>query len=325
MTKYKAIIIGCGKIAGLYDDRSDTYIYSHAKAYSLNENISLEGCSDLNINNAKSLSSKYNIPNISEDYLKIISEIKPDIVSICTPDKTHYNIVISILESENLPKIIFLEKPACQNEEELNKLISISEEKNIKIVVNHSRRFDSLYKELKSKIEDETFGKLIKVDVVYYSGWQHNGVHIVDTLNFLFSDTLKFESLLNISDSPYENDFNLDFKCKFQNSDALVYLTTMDEKYYQLFEFDFKFEKARIRLENFGQRISYEEKEINNMNENILIKKDLLVSIDIKSPMQFAISEIVAYLRYNKLLKGYLINDISQTMKTIWKGNTWVK
>ena len=325
MTKYKAIIIGCGKIAGLYDDINDTYIYSHAKAYTLNENISLDGCSDLNIDNSKTLANKYNILNIGNDYLKMISDIKPDIISVCTPDKTHYDVVLSILEFQNLPKIIFLEKPACQNEKELNKLILLSEERNVKIVVNHSRRFDSLHKELKSKIEDDIFGKLIKADVVYYSGWQHNGVHIIDTLNFLFSDTLKFEKLLDISNSPYENDYNFDFKCKFKNNDALVYITTMDEEYYQLFEFDFKFEKARIRLEDFGQRISYEQKEINNMNENILIKKDLILLIDGKSPMESAISKMVDYLRYNKSLKGTLIKDISQTMKTIWEGNRWVK
>ena len=61
------------------------------------------------------------------------------------------------------------------------------------------------------------------------------------------------------------------------------------------------------------------------MNENILIKKDLVLSLNEKSPMQSAVSEIVGYLAYNKPLKGYLIKDISQTMKTIWEGTTWAK
>ena len=325
MIKQKALIIGCGKISGLYDDKEDDYIYSHAKAYTKNNSIDLVCCCDLNIDNAKTLSQKYNIPNISDNFLEAIKLYNPDVVSVCTPDKTHYEVVISILKCEYLPKIIFLEKPACQNEDELNELISLSREKDVKIVVNHSRRFDNLHKQLKNEIQNNKFGKLIKADVVYYSGWQHNGVHMVDTLNFLFSDNLEFEQLLNTTNSPYENDYNLDFKCKFKNNDALVYITTMDEKYYQLFEFDFKFEKVRIRLEDFGQRISYEEKEINSMNENILVKKDFQTTVDDTTPMQSAISEIVAFLEYNKALKGYLIEDISQTMKTIWKGQTWVK
>jgi predicted dehydrogenase len=325
MIKQKALIIGCGKISGLYDDKEDDYIYSHAKAYAKNNSIDLVCCCDLNIDNAKTLSQKYNIPNISDNFLEAIKLYSPDVVSVCTPDNTHYEVVVSILKCEYLPQVIFLEKPACQNEDELNELISLSREKDVKIIVNHSRRFDSLHQQLKNEIENNKFGKLIKADAVYYSGWQHNGVHIVDTLNFLFSDTLEFEQLLNTTNSPYENDYNLDFKCQFKNSDALVYITTMDEKYYQLFEFDFKFEKARIRLEDFGQRISYEEKEINSMNENILVKKDFQTTVDNTTPMQSAISEIVAFLEYNKVLKGYLIEDISQTMKTIWKGQTWVK
>ena len=325
MIKYKALIIGCGKIAGLYDDITNNYIYSHTKAYIQNDNIDLICCCDLNIDNAKKLSSKYNIPNTHNNFLVALKLYKPDIVSICTPDKTHYDVVISVLNSNYLPKVIFLEKPACQNEDELNRLISLSKEKDVQIVVNHSRRFDSLHKELKLKIENDQFGKLVKVDAVYYSGWQHNGVHIVDTLNFLFSDSLKFEQLLNNSNSPYEGDYNLDFKCRFKTSDTLVYIATMDEKYYQLFEFDFKFEKVRIRLEDFGQRISYEEKEINSMNENILVKKDFEKSLNNSSPMQSAISKIVDFTRYNKALEGYLIEDISQTMKTIWEGQTWIK
>jgi len=41
--------------------------------------------------------------------------------------------------------------------------------------------------------------------------------------------------------------------------------------------------------------------------------------------MQSAIRKITDYLKYNKSLKGYLIQDISQTMRTIWEGTTWVK
>ena len=320
-----AIIIGCGKISGLYDDVQDSYVYSHAKAYSKNKDINLVCCCDLNMDNAKILATKYEVPNTSSNFSESIELYRPEIVSICTPDKTHYTIVMSILELEIKPRIVFLEKPACQNEDELNKLIELSKQKNVTIVVNHSRRFDSLHQVLKSKIANNEFGKLIKTDAVYYSGWQHNGVHIVDTLNFLFDDSLKFEQLLNRDKSPYSGDFNLDFKCKFRDSKSLVYITTMNENYYQLFEFDFKFEKARIRLEDFGQRISYERKTINNMNENILIKEDYILDTAIESPMESAIDNIVENLKYKKSLDGYRLENISQTMQTIWEGMKWIK
>ena len=52
MTKYRSFIIGCGKIAGLYDDLDDDFIYSHAKAYANNSEVDIAGCWDLNIKNS---------------------------------------------------------------------------------------------------------------------------------------------------------------------------------------------------------------------------------------------------------------------------------
>ena len=325
MANFTAIIIGCGKIAGLHDDKDNTHVYSHAHAYQVVENIDLICCCDLDLNLAKSLAKKYNIDKVSKDYLGVIEEVHPDVVSICTPDVTHFTITKAILESDKVPKIIFLEKPACQNEYELNYLIELSKEKAASIVVNHSRRFDSLHQELKLSIENNEFGKLIKADVVYYSGWQHNGVHMIDTLNFLFSDKLTLLKFLGGYESPYKDDLSLDFQCKFEENKALVYITTMNEEFYQLFECDFKFENVRIRLEDFGLRATYEKKVINSMNENVLVKIEDYFTLKETSPMQAAVEIIVANLSKNSSLKGYLIEDISQTMKTIWKGLEWVK
>ena len=55
MLKYKAFIIGCGKIAGLYDDFDDNQIYSHARAYFENHKIDLVGCYDSNFDRSSQL------------------------------------------------------------------------------------------------------------------------------------------------------------------------------------------------------------------------------------------------------------------------------
>ena len=326
MTRYKSFIIGCGKIAGLYDDLDDDSIYSHAKAYINNNKVDIVGCWDLNIKNSKTLAEKYNLDVYECNYVNALEKTKPDIVSICTPDNTHFEITMSILESDFNPQIIFLEKPACGNENELKILLNASNKKGVKVVINHSRRFDKLHKALKEKIQENSFGSLVKIDAVYYSGWQHNGIHTVDTLNFLFDDELEFETLINSSDSPYENDPNLDFKCRFKGNQALVYLTTMNERYYQLFEFDLKFENARIRIEDFGNRLSYEKKTVNNMYEKVLVESDLFISDDSRSSaIQSAVKELVDNLDGGTSLDGYLLKDIAKTMNTIWEGKKWTE
>ena len=115
MLKYKAFIIGCGKIAGLYDDFDDNQIYSHARAYFENHKIDLVGCYDSNFDRSSQLAEKFETSSYDENYLEAFNIIKPDIVSICTPDVSHFEIVESILMSSYVPKIIFLEKPACDN------------------------------------------------------------------------------------------------------------------------------------------------------------------------------------------------------------------
>ncbi|MGB7403213.1 MAG: Gfo/Idh/MocA family oxidoreductase [Arcobacter sp.] len=322
---FKSIIIGCGKIAGLYDDMNNSFVYSHARAYQNNSLIDVVCYVDNDESRAKTLANKYCSNHYSSDYKEAIKLYKPDVVSVCTPDSTHFEVVNTILDLEYLPRIIFLEKPACRTSEEFDTLIMKSKIKDVKIVVNHSRRFDNLHQNLKHKIFLNTFGQLIKIDAIYYGGWNHNGVHTIDTLNFLFDDEVVINNIIDQFLSPYQGDFNFDFKCFFKNKKTPIYLTTMNEENYQLFEFDLKFEKARIRIEDFGQRIVYEEKEINEMNENILVVKESPLDISKISPMQNAINIIVSSLKDTTEIIGYQLSDISKTMNLIWEGNQWVK
>jgi predicted dehydrogenase len=325
MDRYKAFIVGCGKIAGLYDSKIEDYIYSHAKAYSTNNKIDIIGCYDIKSSNSMKLSKKYNIKIFCESLLDALEHTQPDIVSVCTPIESHYEYVLLILESKYCPRVIFLEKPACQNHSEFKKLVKVSNSNGVKIVVNHSRRFDNNHSNLKKQIKQNSFGKLLKIDGVYYGGWQHNGTHLVDTLQYLFDDELKIEDLINEYDLPNENDKNLDFKCKFKNNQAVVYLTTMNEFYYQLFEYDLKFENARIRIEDFGHRILFEKKIVNNMGENILMTSDYPINFNsISSPMQLAVRRIVGYLDKSYSIDDVALENVYKTMKTIWSGKKWI-
>ena len=102
----KSMIIGCGRIAGENYDLKDGI--SHASGY-LNNNVELSVCIDIIDGKAKKFSEQYGcaIEYSIEDGL---SKYNPDIVSICTPDETHFSISKEILQSAHLPKVIFLEK-----------------------------------------------------------------------------------------------------------------------------------------------------------------------------------------------------------------------
>ncbi len=317
---FKAVIIGCGKIAGQYDTGAEEQVYSHARAYQLHPDIELAGMADIRIDKARELSEKYG--GIYGDRpAQIIQSCQPDIVSVCTPDDTHFSVTKKVLTGDIRPKIIFLEKPACRNPRELKELLDLSKDKAIPIVVNHGRRFDAAHQQIREFIGKKTWGKLVRGDVFYYSGWQHNGVHVVDTLGYLFNQALNISKLNGRQTSPYPYDPTLDLSLLLTKDLATIYLRGFEEAYYQLFEFDLKFEYARLRIEDFGDRIIFEEKYINAMDENVLALKDLPINSGSLSRMQVAVDVLATWLKNGgKVIEPYTLNTIGDTMKTLWDG-----
>jgi predicted dehydrogenase len=311
------MIIGCGKIASQPDQAG--MILSHAEAYKSNLEVKLEVCMDLIPNRAEKVAKEYNC--------KVVTEIneglrvgKPDIVSVCTPDETHFKITKDILCSKDKPRVIFLEKPACSNDQEFNDLLVLATENDVSILVNHSRRFNEHHIQLRERIRNGDYGVFFQGFAKYYSGWKHNGIHVVDTLSFLLDDELKVSRVNNSNPSPYEGDPTLDLEMHLLNNQGLVCVNGVDEEHYQIFELDLLFSKYRLRIEDFGQSISLEKKRINQIGENILEKVENGLVPSVKSSMENAIDLIVkSILEENtSLLRGMTLRDIHSTMRTIW-------
>jgi predicted dehydrogenase len=313
----KALIVGCGKIAGGQDNEKST----HAGVYLANNGVEIVACFDIDTAKGKIFSEVYHC-QAEQNLQDALDKHQPDIVSVCTPDNTHFETAKNILTSKQNPKLIFLEKPACQTDTELDELIILSEQNDIPIVVNHTRRFDQHHQQLRERIAEDEFGDLVTVNITYYSGWEHNGVHIIDSLSFLFDDSIEIKEITNKIESPYPNDLTLELKATFKQSSAKINITSFEENFYQLFEIDIRFTNARLRLEDFGERILLEKKYINDIDENVIKLVDNGLRDKTETPMEQAIAKIVQSLEQNNstLLDGFLLQDISQTMQTIWQG-----
>ena len=313
----KVSIIGCGKIAG---NRKLSDSHTHGRAIELNKNFKLISCYDPDFNKSKQFSMIYNCKteqNISD----IINKSKPEVVSICAPDQEHFEIINKILKNPKKTKLIFVEKPVCNNEKDYKNLLKIANHSRIKVIINHSRRFDANHQVLREKIKNGKLGKLLNCYAYYYSGWIHNGIHIIDTLNFLFNDNFKLKSINKIKRSKYFKDPSIDATIQFLNSKALVEIKTFDEKYYQLLEIELRFENYRIKIENFGKKITCEKKYINAIKENILVNHELFKSSNKVTPMQNAYKNIEKYLQTKKLkyIKDYNLKSSIISMSFMWK------
>jgi len=315
--KYKVGFVGCGRIAGLKDKPSkDDYIVTHAQAFCRHPLFELSAVTCPN--NYKKFQEIWNLPNSYATLDEMLKYEKLDVISVCSPNTYHFPQIVKILKSQNCPKIIFAEKPICLNSSELEKLKSLSNKSNCKILVNHTRRYDPGHIRVRKYIDKGELGNLVCGRCDYYGGWLHNGCHLVDTLRMLFDDDLKVEEV-NAGPPGRDNDPCYNVKLSIRN--APVDLIGFDKDYYQIYDSEFRFENGRIRIQDFGKQISIEKALVNKNNDRVLLPLSDSPWKGLDSPIYHAVDLIGNYLEKDEPLSGHgvLIDEVSNTMLFLWK------
>ena len=242
-----------------------------------------------------------------KSYSKLEDAIKDnyyDLVVVATPDHEHFEQICQLVLSKNPPKVIFSEKPVCMNPTQLKKLKNLIASHDVQLLINHSRRIDPNYINLKKEISSRFLGGVTFVNAYYYNGWMHNGVHTVDTLLYLFGEVIKWKKCWYAHPSDYIDDLSLNALGTLTRSRAPINIFAFEEKYFQLLEFDLFFSQGRIRLHDFGHQCSMEIRTQNASGENVLEEKDqLLFNKDTISPLNHAYSAILNYLQTTILRK----------------------
>jgi len=317
------LIIGCGKISGRYDDPAIYPATSHAPAILNQPGLQITSCVDIDNTVVQEFSKKYKISNSYTSIDEMGSDEHHDLVCICTPDDSHYSIAEQLLRDENkCMQAIFLEKPACQTQTELEQLLHLSNSRNVPIFINLSRRFHPFYRALKKKIEQGRTGDLVRADLFYYGGWFHNGIHVADTLSYIFESQLIDLQLIDSPDNS-SDDPSLTMRGFLQTNNADIWIHGLSDKYYQLFDFDFKFTKGRLQIRNFETDITWETANINERGESVLTADTLIQNTNTKSPIEFAYAELADFLHSGSSLnlENARLEEIAPAMKTLWSVN----
>ena len=90
---YRAGIIGCGNIASGYDPNGAYKITTHAGAYSYIKKTKLVALTDMNKKKLNEAGKKWRIDKLYTNYKEMLEKEKLDILSICTWDDSHYQIL----------------------------------------------------------------------------------------------------------------------------------------------------------------------------------------------------------------------------------------
>ena len=99
--------------------------------------------------------------NVTPDAADLISSTEIDAIAVVTPVWAHYELAKAALENG---KHVFVEKPFTSNTAQAEELINLAQQKNLKIMVDHTFLFTGAVKKIWQLLEEGTLGQLYYYD-----------------------------------------------------------------------------------------------------------------------------------------------------------------
>jgi len=249
-------IIGAGNIAGGFDEKKldkNPGIYTHAGAFSKHEGFNITTVYDLDNGRAEEFKKYWNAKCTVTDLEDIYNQYH-DVLSVCTPDDTHLDLVKNIINN-NCCKTIFVEKPLISDIKEYESIVKSANDNDINIVVNFQRRYEKTHKEIQELINAQP-EIILSASGKYMKGLHHIGVTLIDTFLFLFGCPDAVQAYNRVWNKEV-SDYSYEFIIFFPN--FIVSIQTIDsDKYeynYHLFEIDLLFTDKRKTLIDISQAV----------------------------------------------------------------------
>lgn len=154
--------------------------------------------------------------------LLLSSADRPDAALICTPNHTHVPLALELIAA-GIP--VLVEKPVSTTIKDGKRLIEAAQEKNVKVLVGHHRRFNPYLIAAKKEVEGGSLGKIIAVQGAwamkkpdsYFGGlgeWRRgqsgggtvliNLIHEIDLLQYLLGPITLVSALETIKTRGFE-------------------------------------------------------------------------------------------------------------------------
>lgn len=163
-----AIIVGAGHRSLAYAN------------YSLKQpdQLQIVGVVEPNKSRRKKTADTYNIPeyNCYKDVKQLMQKTNKPIADAAingTMDKIHFSTSIPLLKAGYH---LLLEKPITTNEDDLLKLLEISQKYNRKVMICHVLRYAPFYKEIRKRILEEDIGEIINIQTAEHVSYHHMSV-----------------------------------------------------------------------------------------------------------------------------------------------------
>jgi predicted dehydrogenase len=253
---YRAGIVGCGRIGCAFDDDLRRgYVCTHAGAYVRTLGVELVALADIDKKRLQRYGEKFGVPGRYTDYIKMLKTEQLDIVSICTWNNTHLDIVRAAVKHG--VKAIFCEKPTADSLSAADEMIRLCTERNVLLMIDHQRRFDPFQKEIVAVIQNGKLGQIQQVTCYYTAGVANTGSHLFDLLRFYLGEVTWVRGRYSRNSSPNPQDPNIDGWLGFANG-LVAAIQACDVRAYLIFEVSLLGTKGRLRVTSSGFDVEFE-------------------------------------------------------------------
>jgi predicted dehydrogenase len=249
----QVLIVGCGAIAGGYDEGPGypQAVLSHAGAYSLHDGFRIAACVEPDEARRTAFMARWNIPDGHAELEAALAAGRYDVASLCSPDGAHAP-QLEALAGRGL-KAVFCEKPMALGLQG-NSLAGLYRRAGTLLAVNYTRRFVPEIRRVGDEIAAGAWGALQSATGQYGKGIRHNGCHLVDLAQMLLGP-LELASILGGRLDHGEDDPSADLLLRSRNG-APVVLLGSDSRRFALFELRLTFEGGQILIEDSGFRLA---------------------------------------------------------------------
>jgi predicted dehydrogenase len=180
---WRVAIIGCGNIAGGYDEFSPDGCQTHAGAIKRHAGLQLVSVCDIDATKAERFASTWNVPAFHSDVRRMLEIEKPDMVAICSPTETHAGMLECCLETPGI-RLVLCEKPAGLDPARLAAILPKLEAAGIALAVNYTRAYVPGIQQLRQRLDE--LGGCVEAFLDYGKGIFNYGSHAIQW----FSDWL---------------------------------------------------------------------------------------------------------------------------------------
>ncbi len=266
-SRLRAAILGCGRIAGAFAE-AGARPTTHAQAVIGAPEFRLVAVGDADAARANAFAARWNAPDVCT--VDELAAAGLDLVVVATPDASHAADLAELMAGPSPPRLIVMEKPLCVTADELASCEGLARQSRTAVVINHPRRFAPAHRAVRDLVAARQLGPVVGVRWVYYGGWLHIGVHVVDTLRMLLGGELEAIAVRpGCRGRTGDPCLDGDFRCAAW-PEAGILIESHPETAFQLFEGEIRMQGGRVRLNDFGNEILVDAVHVNAIDEREL-------------------------------------------------------